>query len=251
MSKETLRSGGRLRHYSTYLPATVSPHTPVIVVLHLFQEEANGNHKFSTFQTMAVRRGAIVVIPLGYRFSWNAGACCGDAATRKIDDVGFLEQVLSATANRFGAKRSTFLVGFSNGGFMALRLACEGVRVAGVAVVEATLGVADCRPANTDMIQIHQTGDPIVPFSGTDHPIVPGSTRFPSVADTFARWRAAEGCDASGKLVKTGKVTKQTFPCPNGTRAELVAIRGGGHDWPTRPPDPVDAGRLILRFFGI
>ena len=113
----------------------------------LLQSAAGTTPGFSGFAEQAARRGAIVVLPEGYQFSWNAGVCCGAAVTKQIDDLGFLQRLLSIIQHQFGDQtRPVYVVGFSNGGFMALRLACAGTRLAGIAIVEASLGVARRRP---------------------------------------------------------------------------------------------------------
>ena len=120
--------------------------------------------------------------------------------TKQIDDLGFLQRLLSIIQHQFGDQtRPVYVVGFSNGGFMALRLACAGTRLAGIAIVEASLGVARCDPLPMDLLQIHQLGDQIVPYLGAEHPSVPGASQpFLSVPSTFERWRSAAGCAARG-----------------------------------------------------
>ena len=157
---KTLRWGGRDRSYAIGLEHTVNRQTPIVLVLHLPQSAAGTTPGFSGFAEQAARRGAIVVLPEGYQFSWNAGVCCGAAVTKQIDDLGFLQRLLSIIQHQFGDQtRPVYVVGFSNGGFMALRLACAGTRLAGIAIVEASLGVSHCQPRSMDLLQIHQLGD--------------------------------------------------------------------------------------------
>lgn len=112
--------------------------------------------------------GATVVYPsgLGHRSSWNAGGCCGSAARSAIDDVGFLARTITRL-HAEGADR-VFLVGYSNGGMLAYRFACErpGL-VDAIAVVNATITVGTC---TGDFEALHLAGelDHAVPVQGAD-----------------------------------------------------------------------------------
>ena len=37
---------------------------------------------------------AVVVLPAGYRRTWNAGGCCGAAGAAHVDDVTFLTRLV-------------------------------------------------------------------------------------------------------------------------------------------------------------
>lgn len=111
---------------------------------------------------------ATVVYPtgLGRRTSWNAGGCCGSAARSGIDDVGFLAHTISRL--RGEGARQVFLVGYSNGGMLAYRVACERPDlVDGVVVVNGTITTATC---DGSFAALHLAGedDDAVPVAGAD-----------------------------------------------------------------------------------
>lgn len=111
---------------------------------------------------------ATVVYPtgLGERPSWNAGGCCGSAARSDIDDVGFLARLL--TRLRADGADTVALVGYSNGGMLAYRVACERPElVDAVAVVNGSITTAACEGA---FEALHLAGelDRAVPVQGAD-----------------------------------------------------------------------------------
>ena len=61
----------------------------------------------------------------GLRF-WNATDLCCGVSERKRDDAGYLRALVEAAGEYVNVER-VFVVGMSNGGFMAYRLACDGM----------------------------------------------------------------------------------------------------------------------------
>ncbi len=61
----------------------------------------------------------------GNRF-WNATDLCCGVSERKPDDAGYLRALVEAASEYVTVER-VFVVGMSNGGFMAYRLACDGM----------------------------------------------------------------------------------------------------------------------------
>ncbi len=250
--QRTVRSDGADRTYTVRAPKRLTRDAPIFMILHLHQRQVDDLPGFADLPAAARRAGYLVVAPDGVGYSWNAGACCDPAVKRDVDDVGFLRRVIADVRREYGNRtRPVVVVGFSNGAFMAWRLACSGTRLRAIALVEGGAGVDRCRLAGpTDYLQIHQTGDSIVPFGGAEHPVVPGATRFPSVAETSARWRKAAGCANTPELTTGPDVRTATYPCDGGSVARVTVIDGGRHDWPVKPGDPLDATRSILDFFG-
>jgi polyhydroxybutyrate depolymerase len=248
--RRTVRAGGINRTYTVRAPKHLARDAPIFMILHLRQRQVAVLPGFADLPAAARRAGNLVVTPDGVGYSWNAGACCDPAVQRNVDDVGFLRRVIASVRREYGnPKRPVVVVGFSNGAFMAWRLACSGTPLAAIALVEGGAGVDRCRLAGPiDYLQIHQTGDTIVPFGGADHPVIPGAARFPSVGETSARWREAAGCANTPRISASADVQIATYPCAGGSVARVAAVTGGRHDWPVAPEDPLDATKVILRF---
>jgi polyhydroxybutyrate depolymerase len=134
-----------------------------------------------------------------------------------------------------------FLVGLSNGAFMAHRLACDDaarvasiVSLAGGTWTDAT----KCNPkASVSILDVHGTADMTVPYDGGV-----GASGFlePSEMQTMATWAQKNGC--TGALAPTGEtydvdtsvagnetVAQKYSGCPAGIDLELWTMQGSGH----------------------
>jgi hypothetical protein len=75
---------------------------------------------------LAEAYGMILVIPEGLGRSFNAGRCCGYALHRNVNDVGFLENIMTTLEGRYPETvRRTFSygMGWSNGGYLVTKAA--------------------------------------------------------------------------------------------------------------------------------
>ena len=108
----------------------------------------------------------MVVLPAGYRRTWNAGGCCGAAGAASVDDVTFLTrlvgQVLADTPD--ADRGRIFLAGLSNGGRLAYRMACRRPTLfSAVAVVEAVpVELCPAVAAPVPLLVVSSTGDPLL-----------------------------------------------------------------------------------------
>ncbi|MCC6525131.1 MAG: hypothetical protein IT373_20930 [Polyangiaceae bacterium] len=176
----------------------------------------------------------------GQRF-WNAGAACCDFEHRGPDHVARLSRIVAAAASDPGIDPARiFVVGFSNGGFMAHRLACADARVTGI----GTLGAAGPRddepcPARPPLavVAVNADADKLVHFEGgsvLDRRDVPP---HPSARDTVLAWGKRNGC--TGALERSGTLDldasipgeeSATFGiagCP--APVALWVVHGGSH----------------------
>jgi polyhydroxybutyrate depolymerase len=153
------------------------------------------DHKFS----FAVPDGTLD--RRGRRF-WNAGAACCDFDGLAPDHLGQIGSLPDALEKGGGARfDSVIVVGFSNGAFMAHRLACDVPRVTGiVAIAGAVPGPTDapCRPTHpVRTVIIHGDADAVVPYRGG--PVLRDTSRVvSSAADAAATWALHNGCGALG-----------------------------------------------------
>jgi polyhydroxybutyrate depolymerase len=231
-----LQIDGMDRTYRLYTPPDVEDTGPVPLVLAL---HGSGNSVQSLvdateFDEAASANGFIVAYPEAVGLLWNGGFCCtsgrGDTAT----DVRFLDQVVSdvSAVRRIDGTR-IYAVGFSAGGIMAYRLACDlAGRFAGVGAVAGSMVLDDCRPVRpVSVIAVHGTADDVVPYHGGR--IFGGATRpAPPAGAVVDRWAALDGCPEPQRTDVQGAVTTATWTgCGGGTRVQLVTVDGGGHSW--------------------
>jgi poly(3-hydroxybutyrate) depolymerase len=157
--------GGVQREYLELVPATLgTARLPVLVVLHGRGMTPVEVMQSSSFPAV-VGRG-VLVYPLGYGLSWNAGTCCGTAQVIGMNDVAFLNDLVPQVLSNQPLANPTevFLAGFSNGGRMTYRVACSpGTPYRGFAAVEAA-PVFSCPGAQVTIpfIDVAFTADPYV-----------------------------------------------------------------------------------------
>lgn len=194
---------------------------PALIFLHGLLSDPADAAASTGFNRLADRDGVLVAYPEGVRRSFNAGLCCGESVTQGVDDVGFLTDVVNDLRAR-GASRIS-VVGFSNGGMMGYRLACErpGL-VQTVGVMSGTLEIPKCN-GRIRALHLHGEKDTAVPFDGEQY---------------------SERLQAFLRAVPT-------IPAASpGSDIRIRKLLGYGHRW-TQPGDPVDATAEFWRFGGM
>ncbi len=257
LTSRSMAVGGETRSYGYYLPATASARPPLLVLVHLLVPAPGvasvGTGDASTLIDLARDRGIAVATPTGIDFSFNGGTCCGTAARRNVDDLAFLRSVVSDVVARDHVdRRRVYLAGFSNGGFLAYRAACEDPGpYAGIAVVEGALLTSLCAPGRpTNLLVVHQRGDVTVPFDGIAHSIIPGDpVALPSVTVSLDRYLTGARCNPAGLATTSGGVVTTDYRCGVHT-TRVVDIPGGGHRFPTAAGG-LDGADTITTFFGL
>lgn len=265
---ESVEVGGVSRGYLLRAPDDAEDRDPMPVVVMIHGAGGNGERAETAtgLTAIAETNGFIAAYPYGTQaanipgeFSWNAGACCGIPARSGIDDVAFISAMLDEISATYPVDPEQIYVGgFSNGGMLSYRLACElGDRIAGIAVVSGALNVPDCdAPSAMDVLVIHGTADLVVPYAGGET-AERTAARFgawtnTSVADSVAFWRDRDGCDRRPSSVTEESVTTETYlGCDGGRRVEVVTISDGGHEWPRPTNLAYDATSEILGFFDL
>ena len=237
---------GLQRTYRLFVPAGISGSAPLVVALHGGLGSGQQFEANSGLDGLATANGFMVAYPDGVtRFpdgtggarTWNAGRCCGPAVTRKADDVAFVRVVVDdiARAHQVDPRR-IYAMGHSNGGMMALRLACEASDVfAAVGAQSASLEVARCAPGHpVSIMQIHGTADTNIPIAGGQGSGWAGISFSPprKAAQTLAR---ADGCRASAVRVRDASnrdlLLSRWRSCPPGIGVQFLEVQGAGHAW--------------------
>ncbi|PRY69733.1 polyhydroxybutyrate depolymerase [Glaciihabitans tibetensis] len=233
---------------------------PVIVALHGLGGTAQNFEDYTGLSDNASRDGYIAVYPDGSpiadkRQAWNAGECCNSPGRTPQDDVALLSRIFDQVEQYGGDPARIYVVGFSNGGMLSYRAACDlGDRVAGIAVVGGAFNVTDCRSTNPiPVVIIHGTGDTTVPYLGgrTDEAAEAGLNPVDnaSVWDAMEYWLARNDCSFDATETGWNLTSIETFDdCAPGASVAVYTIDGGGHVWPDAKA-PVDATRVILESF--
>jgi polyhydroxybutyrate depolymerase len=238
-STQTIDSGATSRTVHLYRPAGLTSPAPLVVMLHGGYGSGTQAETAYRWDAEADRGHFLVAFPDGDNASWNGGgSCCGQAATKNVDDVAFLTKVVATIRGELAVDPNRIYVsGMSNGGVMAYRMACETNLFAAVGVDSTTM-LVDCgHAAPASVLHIHGTADPIIPYQGgpgrrysPTRPAIDG----PSAPAVNAAWRAIDGC-AAPTTTTSGTLTTSTATCPAGRTVELITIAGAGHGWPGAP----------------
>ncbi len=282
------RSGGRSRAWLVYVPPSYDPAMPMpaIVMLHGRPSTATGMAVITRMHEVAARRGFIVVYPEGIGNQWNAqfdligresGMVGGMRSVLPQDDVEFLTTLMADLSVDLNIdRRRTYVAGFSNGGFMAMRTACSASDTfAGFAEVGAalyTVMTEACRGGRpAPMLFMHGTADASIPFDGVEVADSQGGepTRVTlSVRNTVAYFIRRNGCSLRGESTTfaeggrspgTHVIRFLPHECSEGAPVAFYQINGGGHQWPGVPgvlPDEkfgpvnmdINAGEVIWDF---
>lgn len=221
---------------------------PLVVFLHGFARSAESFAKALDLAAHAQEHGYAALVPngdldyAGRRF-WDGGpACCNfDGLPSPATDRLRSRIEALAARPRIDAQR-VFLVGFSNGGFLAHRAACHfgGLLTAVASIAGAGLPpeeVCPNPPAKVDFLQIHGTNDAVVKLAGG---FLFADTRrpYPSVDASLARWVALNGCapepqwqrrlDLDPRL-RGSETQVGVYPGCTAGRVELWRIERGDH----------------------
>lgn len=250
-----IQHGGLARTYSIHVPGRYDRATlaPLVVALHGSGGSADwqANDAYHGLVSKSDREGFVVVFPNGYSQSpggkpatWNAGQCCGVARDGRMDDVGFIRQVVDNVFRQLSIDRDRiFATGMASGAMMTYRLACEmpGVFKA-VAPVAGADTTAQCEPRNpVSVLHIHARDDSRVPFDGGAGPGAAGPSQaadFPSVQQTIGKWAQLNGCSATPQRVleKAGAYCEAYGYCRGRAEVQLCVTETGGHSWPGGKP---------------
>jgi polyhydroxybutyrate depolymerase len=160
------------------------------------------------------------------------------------DDVAFLNALVdNLIAKGIADPKRVYISGLSNGGFMAMRMACEAPeRFAAFAqvIASAPLNARDtCRPARPlPMLMINGTDDTLVKFAATAA-AAQGSFGANELA---AFWATRNGCTTSADSAlpdldpqdKSSVTLRRYVGCKSGGEVEFLTVKGGGHQPPSQ-----------------
>jgi polyhydroxybutyrate depolymerase len=240
----SIKVDGRTRSWLQLTPAGPrAGSVPVIVVLSGIKATAAQEMDRDGLLGLPAAGHAELVYPVSYDKSWNAGGCCGQAAKRHINDVGFLQALVPKLDP--GHRRPIYLAGYSNGGRLAYRVACtDPSLVDGYAVVKAMPepGCVVAKPVS--ILQIDSTNDKAVPYQPGDR----GKEHPPATVEV-ADLRGADGCAAAPTVVSRGSLRLTTWTrCHSSTQVTFAVYTGGKHSWPLNTASTPGAPTLIWSF---
>lgn len=213
---------------------------PLVLALHGYGANGFVQAAYFGLPDLVADGEALLLAPDGTvdstgKLFWNADPACCDFDGTNPDDVGYLGKLIDDVIASYPVDRSrVFVIGHSNGGFMAYRMACERADVitaiAGLAGGAASVP-ASCTPERAvHVLHIHGTADATVPYA-------PGGLGA-GAEESVAQWAGHDGCDATLTAGATYDLEKSlpgsetqalAAACPPTVTVELWKVEGGSH----------------------
>lgn len=228
------------------LPPTFDAERPYLLLigLHAYDSNAWQYDQYLRLSALTAGENLALLLPHGLedadgsRF-WNATPWCCAPEGGGVDDTAYIASLLEDAAEimRIG---QVVAVGYANGGFMAHRLACDGLD--GLTAVVSLAGssfadeerCADAAPVS--VLQIHGDADDEVLYGGEL------GVGYPGALAVAHRWARRAGCDlgspASAPRLNLDPgidgaetaVQRWSDGCADDVIVELWTIHGGGHE---------------------
>jgi polyhydroxybutyrate depolymerase len=242
-------SGTEGRPYGFKVPPSydATRPTPLVVLLHGYTSNGPTQANYFGLPDLAEKENFLLAYPdgtrdrMGNRF-WNATDACCDFFGSGVDDVAYLDAVVDEVQQRYNVdRRRIYLVGHSNGAFMAHRYACD--RPGLVAGIVTLAGMQWKDPARcgagpaeaVSVLHVHGTEDALIDYEGGATP----QGAYPGAVETVATWAAKSGCGGplagvEGRLdLDSGVAGEETSVARHegcsDAAAELWTIEGGSH----------------------
>lgn len=229
--------GMQPRTFYLNIPPKYTPDTPVPLLFgfHGLGGSAKSFREESQIDVFTNDANVISVFPNGYgsiagaENSWNAGSCCGLANLSQQDDVKLISIITKSVQELYNIdKKNVWAIGFSNGGMMSYRLACElSDQFTAIGVGAGALMTSTCSPPNpVSVIHIHGGLDWKVPLNGGGQYSASDSTK------TFQLVNSSNQCSGMtyGEISEPTK-TLVSGKCIDGTEAQLVNYADQDHVW--------------------
>lgn len=240
--------GGVSRSFLLHVPPSIQTNAPIsnggralLIALHGSGGDGGAMRALTHLDALADREDLLVAYPDGYRglrgsseSTWNAGTCCGEAARDRIDDVAFVLSVVDTISARIKVdSRRIYVLGFSDGGRMAYRLACAASeRITAFAVVAGSLRFGGCAPtASAPLIAFHGTADPSVLFNERSE-LLPVQSIDGAIPPSVAVWATRQQCSTPTRSDAELRVTRHSFTDCRLGDVVFYSIESGEHAWP-------------------
>jgi len=277
-TRQDIIHDGIKRYYLMYVPTSVhlSDRVPLVMVFHGGGGMPENIAQVSGFNQLADQHGFVVIYPSGTgngpnRLFWNVLLSGTYATQQNIDDLAFVKSVLENVESRIAVNSSRiYATGFSQGGMLCYRLACDSelsARIAAIAPVGATMTVkadacAAVRPV--PVISIHGIKDPYNNYHGGISARAPRNDRVsrPGVEESVQYWVTRGGLPKEPDAIGSRGMADMRQHGPGTNDYEVVSwsIREGGHTWPGSSENlpewlvgkvnrDIDASMLIWDFF--
>ena len=261
LTTNSIQHNGGTRDYKQYVPASYDGNTsvPIVLCLHGLGDNMTNfsgigmNFVADTANFIVLTPQALLETQFTNSTAWNSGASyLGFTLNPSVNDVNFLKSLIDSTILNYNIDvKRIYVCGFSMGGFMANRLACElGYKFAAIASVAGTIGGAiNCTPGREmPVLHIHGTNDATIDYYTGAYGM--------NATDLVNHWTTNNGCNPipdSTDLPDIANdgytVTHFTYPgCTNNMDVEHMRVNGADHVW-LGPSNDIFYTTEIWKFF--
>ncbi len=240
------------RAYDVIEPRTqLTAPLPAVVVLSGINAPVSDEEQRTGLLPRVDAGQLILVYPVGYQRSWNAGNCCGGAFQAGVADVAFVSTVLQQVQERPEVMgNGVVLLGYSNGGRMAYDVGCRQPTLMDALVVVSAVPDTTCPDGPPlALLQMASSDDPEVAYGPGDPVHSSNGFTEPTVAAQIAKWRVRNGCPGAEKEAASGHVEVQTWTtCSSGQPIQLATYHGIAHLWPYGDKQTPSGAQLVWSF---
>jgi polyhydroxybutyrate depolymerase len=244
----TLISDRVLRDYLLYVPESATDESPLVIALHGFGSNMTQFSQLTGWYSIADEQGAVIAFPQGFRSRWYANIFDDE----DIDDVLFIRDLL-ADIRTYTCFDAVYVTGFSNGGGMTERIACEmsaDIRAIGIVAGAVNADFEMCQPQNPiPLIAFHGVEDSVVPYEG----LVTGVLALPDIPTWAESWARRNDCDGDATIQTITDGIQQVAYTDCAANVLLYVVESGQHDWfgaaSVRVQTDIHATEMIWAFF--
>jgi len=260
--KKTTKIDKLTRSYTLYIPHSYLNNESLPLIIALHPEGVTGEEfaDFTKLSQVNSQENFILITPDAIKNEWSDGRKIKENNQSLPDDVKFISTLIDEAIQKYNVnKGKIFVTGFSSGGIMTLRLACElSDKINAVAIVGATFPkdyFKLCQPINAvPIIIINSTNDNIIPYQGGKiiSDLITGETE--SNDNTIDFWVNNNGCkpDPTEYIFGNNPLTHiEREDYQGGDAVTLYQVVGGAHSWPLgiNTGQDINATDLIWKFF--
>ena len=235
------------RPFNVFVPtaySSVTP-TPLVIALSGYNETGAQFEKYLNLTPVAQADGFLYVHPDGSKDShgirfWNGTPECCNFYTPKVDDAGYIMSIINQVSAQYAFDPNRiYIIGHSNGGFLANALACKDadriaaiVNIAGGTYTSST----SCKPSEpVNVLEIWGTKDETYKINHILGKPIPGAVKI------FNMWGDINRCslpsitspdklDLDVKVPGAETTVLQFQGCLGATAIDFWKIAGADHE---------------------
>ena len=240
---------GGERPVTLLLPKGYNPAEPLPLIIVLHGLGVNGEFQaiYLKLPELQQKEKFLLLAPDGTKYNgtlhfWNAGL------ETEVNDVAYVESLIDEVSKVYRVdSRRVFMVGHSNGGFMAHRMACDVTsKITGIVSFAGTMFDAkewSCNPTRKmNVLHIHGTEDRVVKYNGgktSGGGILKSPLQYMSAVEAVNWWSKFNQCkeikpvsdklDLESNIKGDETAIQRAIECPQGGAVELWSIQGAEH----------------------